>query len=90
MNLERKLALIKANEGKVFSVEFLKKDGTLRKMVARLGVTKHLRGGGKNTCEAYQNLVTVFDMQKEQYRNINVDTLISMKSNGNEYYFKEV
>jgi len=90
MNLERKLALIKANEGKIFSVEFTKKDGTLRKMVARLGVVKHLRGGGKNTCDAYDHLVTVWDMQKEAYRNINVDTMISLKAGGNEYFFKEV
>lgn len=90
MNLERKLALIKANEGKIFSVEFIKKNGELRKMMARLGVTKHLRGGNKNTCDAYDHLVTVFDVVKGQYRNINVNTLISLKGMGQEHYFKEV
>lgn len=90
MNLERKLALIKANEGKIFSVRFTKKDGTLRDMVCRLGVMKHLRGGNKNTCDAYDHLVTVFDVTKEQYRNINVNTLISLKGMGQEHYFKEV
>ena len=33
---------------KFFSVEFYKKDGTLRKMQCRLGVTKHLKGGTKS------------------------------------------
>ena len=32
-------------QNKIFSVEFTKKDGTLRKMVCRLGVKKHLKGG---------------------------------------------
>lgn len=90
MNLERKLALIKANQDKIFSVEFIKKDGTLRKMTAKLGVTKHLRGGGKNTCDTYDHLVTVFDMEKKAYRNINVNTLVSMKGLGQEHFFKEV
>jgi hypothetical protein len=32
-------------ETKIFSVDFIKKDGSLRTMIARLGVRKHLQGG---------------------------------------------
>lgn len=32
--------------GKFFTVTFIKKDGTIRKMNARLGVTKGLTGKG--------------------------------------------
>ena len=34
------------NEGKLFSVVFKKKDGSIRKMVARLGVKQNLTGRG--------------------------------------------
>ncbi|WP_193151290.1 hypothetical protein [Sulfurimonas sediminis] len=36
--------IIKSTHGKIFSCEFIKKDGSIRKMVARLGVAKNLKG----------------------------------------------
>lgn len=64
--------IIKHNlKGKFFSVEFTKKDGTLRKLHGRLGVTKHLKGGKKGY--DISNLLTVFDMQIKQYRTVNLN-----------------
>ncbi len=76
--------VIKATKGKIFSCSFVKKDGSIRKMVARLGVQKNLKGGTNGT--SYKNsLITVFDMLNKGYRMINLETLISLKINGNEY-----
>ena len=37
--------IIEQSQGRFFTVTFVKKDGTKRVMTARLGVTKHLKGG---------------------------------------------
>ena len=81
-NILRAIAL--AQEGKIFTVVFTKKDGTERTLVGRLGVTKHLKGG-ENTVTAYEQYLTVFDMQKQQYRNVNLDTVKSLRCNGLDY-----
>jgi hypothetical protein len=70
------------NDGKIFSVVFTKKDGTIRKMVARLGVRKHLKGGELKYDAASKNLLPVFDMEKEEYRMINVSTIQEIKVGG--------
>ena len=76
------------NKGNIFSVKFVKKDGTLREMVCRLGVKKHLKGGTLNYDAKSRGLLPVFDMQKQAYRMINTKTLISAKINGVNYDFK--
>ena len=64
----------------IFSVEFTKKDGTLRKMLCRLGVTKHLKGGiSKNNKE---NDLIVYSLDSKGYRTVNLDTLELVKAKG--------
>jgi len=70
---------------KIFSVEFLKKDGSLRKMVCRLGVKKHLKGGELKYSPEDFNYLTVFDLQSEEYRTINVNTIKKIKLDGVTY-----
>lgn len=70
---------------KIFSVEFTKKDGSLRKMVCRLGVKKHLKGGELGYDAEAMNYLTVFDLQSEEYRTINVNTLKSITFEGVTY-----
>jgi hypothetical protein len=70
---------------KIFSVEFIKKNGTLRKMVCRLGVKKHLKGGELGYDPEALNYLTVFDLQSEEYRTINVNTLKSITFEGITY-----
>ena len=76
--------LINKTGGKVFTVSFTKKDGTLRVMNARTGVKSKLRGG-KSTTAHVPNLITVFDMKAGQYRCINTDTIKSAHINKDEY-----
>jgi hypothetical protein len=67
---------------KIFTVLFIKKDGTLREMNCRLGVKKHLKGGelGYNAKEL--NYLPVYDIQKEGYRMINVTTIKEIRFKG--------
>ena len=72
---------------KFFTVEFIKKDGTIRVMNCKLGVTKHLQGGEmKHNPEALNHLV-VYDMQSKGYRTINLNTLLKVKFEGRELTF---
>ena len=65
---------------KFFSAEFIKKDGTTRYIFGRYGVKKHLKPDAK--AQAYnpaeRGYLTVWDMQKKQYRLINAQTIITI------------
>ena len=78
------IKIIEQTQGKIFAVQFIKKDGTIRMMLARLGV-KHNLKGGKNGCNEKNSLITVWDMVANGYRMINLETLISLKASGREY-----
>jgi hypothetical protein len=70
---------------KIFSVEFIKLNGEHRKMVCRLGVKKHLRGGSLSYDAKSLNLLPVFDMEKGDYRMINFDSIINVTVDGVTY-----
>ena len=65
------------SNGKIFSVEFVKKDGSVRLMNCRLGVTKYLKGGSSTLNP--DKFITVYDLQSEGYRAINKDSIINVK-----------
>ena len=59
-----------------FRVTFLKKDGAVRKMNARMMGDIPLKGG-KSTLNPEQ-YTTVFDTDKREYRAVNNDTIIEL------------
>lgn len=65
------------SNGKIFSVTFIKKDGSLRTLNGRLGVTKHLKGGSSTLNPA--QYITVYDLQSKAYRAVNKFTIQSVK-----------
>jgi hypothetical protein len=75
--------IIEKSNGKILSVTFIKKDGTKRTLVGRLGVKAHLKGG-KSTVD-HDKYINIYDMQSEGYRNINRETILSVRAEGNEY-----
>jgi hypothetical protein len=84
---EQAKEIIAQTKGAIFSTQFIKKDRTIRNMVCRLNVKKYLKGG-KNNCAGYPQYVTVFEMKGEAapiYRNINIDTMLTLKVGGNAY-----
>lgn len=67
---------------KIFSVIFVKSDGTKRKMHCKVGVKKYLNGGQKTYDDNEANHLTVFDLKSRGYRTVNLNTLIQIKANG--------
>lgn len=76
--------IIESSGGKFISVTFIKKDGTQRVLVGRLGVTKHLKGGQSTLDPA--KFITIYDTQNEGYRAINRETIQSVRLDGEEYF----
>lgn len=70
--------------GKVFGVRFIKKDNTNRVMACRFNVKAHLTttDGRASTTAHIPKYITVFDMKKVAYRNVNLDTLIHIVAGG--------
>ena len=84
MNNNLLKSMIKNTNGKFFTCFFVKKDGTLRKMTARVGVKKGLANNGF-VREEKENFVCVYDITAKGYRMINLDTLKSFKCGDVQY-----
>ena len=65
-------------ENKICTVRFIKKDGTIRKMNCRMGVTKHETGKGKKFDDKEYGIVSVYEMKSKQYRSFRVSSLLSL------------
>ena len=74
-----------AGDGKIASAEFIKKDGSLRKMVFRTKVTNGVTGEGMKYNPSDYGLRTVFDMQKRAFRHINLNTVQRITAKGQHY-----
>ena len=74
-----------SSAGRIFFVEFIKKDGSLRRMTARLGVKKGINGKGMRYDPASYGLLPVFDMDIQQWRMINLNTLQRIHSNHGKF-----
>ena len=82
MDSKELASIVASSNGRFVSVTFKKADGTLRVMLCRLGVTKHLKGG-ESTLDA-DKFLTVYDVQKQGYRAINKNTIQSVRISGQE------
>ena len=83
-NFKETLAEIQTAQNTIFSVTFIKKDGSERTMVARLHVKKGLNGKGMAYNPVEKGLLPVWDMQKNGFRMINLKTVIELKIKGEE------
>ena len=72
--------LLLSSDGKMVSVQFVKKDGTLRTLNGRLGVKKHLKGG-VSTLD-HNQYVTIYDVQNKGYRAVNRKTIVGLRIGG--------
>ena len=87
MNITRPEALAKIHEakgsGKIFTVRFYKRTtGEYRVMNCRGRVIRALSGGELKFDPESKGLITVFDMQKGEYRMINAETVQEVTING--------
>jgi hypothetical protein len=75
-------SLIDQSNGKMLTVSFIKKDGALRILNGRLGVTKYIKG---STLKKNSNdYITVYDVQNKGYRSVSRDTIVAVRCNGIE------
>lgn len=58
-------------------VEFVKKDGTLRKMYAKVGVSRFRKKVSRKYKLSDPKTITVWDCESKGYRNINVTSVVS-------------
>ncbi len=79
--------------GKLFNVTFIKKNGEVRNMTARMGVKKgqvNTPGVASSTAHIPSNkfasdelfvpkYLTVFEMKNDGYRNVNTDAILDFK-----------
>ena len=71
--------LILQSAGRFVTVVFEKKNGELRTLTGRLGVTKHLKGGVSTlNPDAY---ITIYDVVNKGYRAVNRETIRSVTIN---------
>ena len=78
------LAQIQTAENTIFSVEFIKKDGTVRNMVARLNVKKGVNGNGMSYDPIAKGLLPVWDLKANNFRMINLKTVTKLQIKGEE------
>jgi len=69
-------------KGTIFTAINIKTNGEVRKYICRLGVRKHLRGGELPYDPAEKGYLPIFDMQKKEYRMLNLKTLTYLKVRG--------
>ena len=84
---DRAKELIKETNGRIFSSTFIKKNGEHRLLTGRLKVTKGLKEDAKPRPykPSKYNLICVYDMTKQSYRMININTLLTLSINKNTY-----
>lgn len=79
--------------GTIYSVTFVKKDGSVRLMNSIKGTRKGVKGVGLKFNAEEKNLIPVYDIQLKKagnpedkcWRMINVSTLTEVKVNNEEY-----
>jgi hypothetical protein len=86
------LAVMDSADNTIFTVEFYKRDGSLRKMqVQRGGIEKLLVGDDASDAAKqavatrkrnHPELVAVYDLRSKSIRSINLDTVISITLRG--------
>ena len=68
------------SNGRFLTVEFMKKDGSLRKINGRLGVKKYLRGGDATLDN--NKFIIIYDLKSKGYRAINKNSILSVFTTG--------
>jgi hypothetical protein len=82
------IKLIKATDKRLFKVTFRKKDGEWRDMIAQYGI-ESTKGGKLSFDAEKKGLIVVLDKEKEEYRMIVGDSIISAVIDGQSYLTKE-
>jgi len=77
-------------QGKIFSAKFIKKDNSVRDINCRVNVMKCRRGGFLKYNAIEMGLLPVFDLQKDEFRIINLKTILTISCGGKTYRFRNL
>jgi hypothetical protein len=80
ITLNRLNTELRSTSGRFFTVTYRKLDGSIRKMNARLGVRKGVKGTGRALRR--NDRMRVWDRTKEAFRTVNVDRIIELRAEG--------
>ena len=88
----------KMNSGKIFTAQFIKKDGTPRTITGRTGVKKGNKGIGLSFDPIAKNLLPVVDLQllkkvediNKAKRFINLSTIVWVQISGVKYWVSDL
>lgn len=83
MKWTRELLKEKA-KGQFFSIRYQKIDGSIRTLSCRLGVKKYLKKDATFRTPR-EDVITVYDLQKKNYRSLRVERIQSIKVAGETY-----
>ena len=64
-------------KNRFFSVDYIKADGTRRKIVCRFGVKKYIKADSRHITQN-NGVITVYDMIKKNYRSLRLDRIQSI------------
>lgn len=91
MTREQKRAILEQAKGHFFSVDFEKKDRTIRHMNCKKWTEKAFSAGSKNaapsTLKDKPEYYLAVDIDKGEFRAISLDRMLSCKVNGKTYTF---
>lgn len=78
--------IINKTNGKFFGITFIKKDGTIRKATARIGVKKGVKGVGMNYNASEKGIKIVWFCDAENFRAIKLNSILWIKFKGKNYF----
>lgn len=76
---------INNNKGKVMTIVFRKKDGTIRTLNTRTGVRRNITGRGLSYDPEKYGYLILWDLQKNGYRTVTLDTIEQVRANRQVY-----
>lgn len=86
MHRTKLLNFLRTLRGTIFHITWIKKNGDTSSANARLRVKQHVKGTGKAVAQPSNSYITIWKMGKNGgYRNLNLDTVRSIKSKGKTY-----
>lgn len=78
--------LILKNKGKFFSVEFIKKDGSVRVLNGHVGIKeRHMGHNPASHCPEYVTVVENLGADNYRHRNVNVNSIKRLAIGGRVY-----
>ena len=81
-------AFIRITDGRFFRMTYQKKDGSIRNLTVRTGVSKGVKGTGRAYDPKDYGLITVWEASSECFKAINPDQILEISFQGKTFLVK--